>query len=319
MPRNGSGTYTLPEAAFVPGTVISSTEVNSDFSDIADALTNSLARDGQGGMLDVLPMDPLGFSYTNDPNTGMYRTAADEQAIKCGGTAIVTIGTTGVVVTGTLTPSDRFLAPAGTVLLPGYSFASDPNTGIYSIGADNIGIAANGSKVLDIGTAGLAVTGTLSSTGALTVTAGGLTITAGGATVTAGGLTVTAGTVSFPSDYYATQTQQEAASSTSAPTTPGTQKYHPGHPKGWVDFDSAGNIISSYNVTSVVMSPAGVYTITWTVPFSSSSYTGIANAGVISRIAAVTSKTANTMVVTVADLGGGIATGEASVVAFGDQ
>lgn len=50
----------------------------------------------------------------------------------------------------------------GTVSLPGLSFISDPNTGMYRIGADNIGVAANGAKVLDIATTGLAVTGTAS-------------------------------------------------------------------------------------------------------------------------------------------------------------
>jgi microcystin-dependent protein len=51
MPRNGSGTYTLPQAPFTPLTVISSSAVNSNFSDIATALTGSLPRDGQAGML----------------------------------------------------------------------------------------------------------------------------------------------------------------------------------------------------------------------------------------------------------------------------
>lgn len=47
MPRNGSGTYSLPQSPFVPGTQISSAAVNSDFSDIANALTASIAADGQ--------------------------------------------------------------------------------------------------------------------------------------------------------------------------------------------------------------------------------------------------------------------------------
>ena len=47
MGRDGSGTYTLPEAAFVFDTVISETAVNSNNSDIAAALTASIAKDGQ--------------------------------------------------------------------------------------------------------------------------------------------------------------------------------------------------------------------------------------------------------------------------------
>ncbi len=100
MPRNGSGSYSLPEAAFIPNTAISSSAVNSDFSDIATALTGSLARDGQGGMTAVLPLANLGFTYLNDPNTGMRRTAADTQAIFAGAVDTITVTSTGVSVAG---------------------------------------------------------------------------------------------------------------------------------------------------------------------------------------------------------------------------
>jgi len=48
VPRNGSGTYTLPAGnPVVTGTVISSTVHNNTMSDIADELTNSVDKDGQ--------------------------------------------------------------------------------------------------------------------------------------------------------------------------------------------------------------------------------------------------------------------------------
>lgn len=50
MPRNSSGTYTLPEAAFVAGTTIQSAPVNFDLSDIATALTQSVATTGVSSM-----------------------------------------------------------------------------------------------------------------------------------------------------------------------------------------------------------------------------------------------------------------------------
>lgn len=40
----------------------------------------------------------------------------------------------------------------GTVSAPGINFSSDTNTGIYRIGADNIGVSLGGAKVIDIGT-----------------------------------------------------------------------------------------------------------------------------------------------------------------------
>jgi hypothetical protein len=98
MPRNGSGSASLAEPAFIPNTAISSAAVNSDLSDIADMLTGSLARDGQGGMTAVLPLANTGFTYLTDPNTGMRRTAADTQAISAGGVDAVTITSTAVDV-----------------------------------------------------------------------------------------------------------------------------------------------------------------------------------------------------------------------------
>jgi len=54
MARNGSGTYSLPEDAFVFDTVISHTTVNSNFSDIASEITNSVDRDGQSSITGIL-------------------------------------------------------------------------------------------------------------------------------------------------------------------------------------------------------------------------------------------------------------------------
>jgi microcystin-dependent protein len=117
MPRNGSGSYSLPEAAFIPNTAISSAAVNSDFSDIATALTGSLARDGQGGMTAVLPLANTGFVYLNDPNTGIRRTASDTQVIFGGSVDTVEVTTTGASVTGTLAVSGAFTV-GGAPLLP---------------------------------------------------------------------------------------------------------------------------------------------------------------------------------------------------------
>ena len=78
--------------------------------------------------------------------------------------------------------SNQFLSISGVVSAPAYSWASDNNTGIYRIGANNIGVAADGAKVLDIATTGLTVTGALSATtvsfsNALPVASGGTGLT----------------------------------------------------------------------------------------------------------------------------------------------
>lgn len=77
MARNGSGTYTLPQPAFVPNTTISSSAVNSDLSDIASALTASVAADGQTTITGQLKF-PAGtaaapsHTFAVDLTTGMY-------------------------------------------------------------------------------------------------------------------------------------------------------------------------------------------------------------------------------------------------------
>lgn len=74
MPRNGSGTYQLPAGnPVVTGTVISSTTQNTTMSDVATALTNSLAKDGQTTPTSNLPMG--GFKHTGAGDataTGQY-------------------------------------------------------------------------------------------------------------------------------------------------------------------------------------------------------------------------------------------------------
>jgi hypothetical protein len=57
MSRNGSGTYTLPAGnPVVTGTTIASTWANTTLSDIASALTDSVAADGQTTMTGQLDM-----------------------------------------------------------------------------------------------------------------------------------------------------------------------------------------------------------------------------------------------------------------------
>jgi hypothetical protein len=57
MSRNGSGTYTLPAGnPVVTGTTITSSWANTSLSDIAAALTQSVAADGQTPMTGALNM-----------------------------------------------------------------------------------------------------------------------------------------------------------------------------------------------------------------------------------------------------------------------
>lgn len=72
----------------------------------------------------------------------------------------------------------------------------------------------------------------------------------------------------------ANQTQMEAASSTAVYSAPGNQQWHPGHPKGWVEYNQVSNtVLASYNVTSVTDTSTGDFTVNWDVDFSSANYT----------------------------------------------
>lgn len=105
IPRNGSGVYTLPQAAFVAGTVISSAAVNSDFSDIATALTGSLPRDGQAGMTGHLTLvdgaiNNPSLAFNNEDDTGFSRTGAGILSVSILGSQVGTFtsgGWTGAI------------------------------------------------------------------------------------------------------------------------------------------------------------------------------------------------------------------------------
>lgn len=72
--------------------------------------------------------------------------------------------TNSVAADGQTSMTGPLKASSGTAAAPSLTFASDPNSGIYRIGSDNVGVAVNGAKVLDVATTGLTVTGTIAAT-----------------------------------------------------------------------------------------------------------------------------------------------------------
>ena len=81
MARDTNGTYTLEFGSpsnVQPGTTIQSAWANGTLDDIAEALTNSLDRQGRGGMLapfkfaNGLQTEPS-ITWSNEPNTGFWR------------------------------------------------------------------------------------------------------------------------------------------------------------------------------------------------------------------------------------------------------
>lgn len=176
MARNGSGTMSLTQT-FTADTDATAEDVNDVLGDIADEISNSIAKDGQTTITNQLKgfagtVSAPGYAFSSDLDCGLYRIGANNIGLAVNGGLVLDIATTGASITGTITPSGQIVGSAGSVSAPSYSFTSDLNTGIYWIGADNIGVAVGGTKILDVASTGLSVTGTLTPSGQIVSAAG---------------------------------------------------------------------------------------------------------------------------------------------------
>lgn len=70
----------------------------------------------------------------------------------------------------------------------------------------------------------------------------------------------------------ASQSDLEGATSVTTVVTPGRVKFHPGVAKFWVIAGTSGNVLASYNVTSLTDTGTGVLGITIETDFSSVNY-----------------------------------------------
>lgn len=114
MARNGSGTYNRPVSDYVFNTVISETDVNTEMDQIATALSDSIAKDGQTNPTANLPM----ATYKH---TGVGNASARDQYAAAGqvqDSSFIDCGTAGGTKNAlTLTPS-----PAITAYASGQTF-----------------------------------------------------------------------------------------------------------------------------------------------------------------------------------------------------
>jgi hypothetical protein len=134
MPRNGSGTYSLPAGnPVVTGTTISSTWANDTLSDLATGLTNSLAKDGQTTPSANLPMGNFkltglgaGSAATDSANLGQIQAQAYVQLGSVSGTDTITATTNPVTAAYAAGQTFRFVA-------------ANANTGAVTININGIG------------------------------------------------------------------------------------------------------------------------------------------------------------------------------------
>lgn len=84
------------------------------------------------------------YSFSDDTNTGIYRIGADNIGFTTAGTLRVDVDSTAI------TSTVPIHAPDGSASSPSLSFSGDTNTGMYRIGADNIGVATAGTLRVDV-------------------------------------------------------------------------------------------------------------------------------------------------------------------------
>ena len=147
MPRNGSGTYTVPNT-MVSGTTATAADVNGNFSDIATAMSASLPLNGEAAMTGQLPafsgtLSLPGYTFSGDTNTGIYRPGADAFSLVCGGVSIIDLTTTAATINKNITAASATLTqdfkntglgsvPVGTVV--DYAGTSAPSGWLFCYG-----------------------------------------------------------------------------------------------------------------------------------------------------------------------------------------
>ena len=181
MPRNGSGTYTLPAGNPVePGTVIESNWANATLEDIGDEITDSLSRTGEGGMLAPFRLfngsaATPGLAFLNETSSGMYRGGAGEVWFSVLGIPVMQL-----TVNGVLVPAGKTLTAQGNATVGG-TFGVTGNTTL----SGTLGVTGATTVGGNLGVTGnTTLSGTLAVTGAITASGG----VSGNATITGGSI-----------------------------------------------------------------------------------------------------------------------------------
>mgnify|MGYP003671144781 CR=1 FL=1 len=138
MARNGSGVYSNPYPNFVAGTTISSDQVDANNTQMATALTQSIAVDGQSTVTGNIPMSSKKF-------TGLAVGSASTDSLTLGqaqAEAFIWCGTmTGSADAGALSPT-----PAITAYAAGQRFAwkasTSANTGAMTVAISGLSTIA---------------------------------------------------------------------------------------------------------------------------------------------------------------------------------
>lgn len=110
------------------------------------------------------------YTFAGDTNTGLYWVAADQVGLTTGGTQRLLVNSSGLRVVGYVSTTGVIDAGAAiygfagdSVTAPGYTWSGDTNTGMYWVGADQIGFTAGGTQRFRVHTTGATATGALTA------------------------------------------------------------------------------------------------------------------------------------------------------------
>jgi hypothetical protein len=266
MSRNGSGTYTLPAGnPVVTGTTIASTWANNTLSDIASALTDSVAADGQTPMTGNLNLSSNKIVNLATPTLSTDAvTKAYADALVGGAGSFTTLTSSGATTFTANTASTS--TTTGTAVITG---------GLGVSGRIN---AANFDGIVGANTAAAGSFTTLSATGVTTVQAGTAALPA----ITTTGDTNTgiffsaADTIDFT----------EGGTAVGQFDSSANFKFNSGYGsvataygcRAWVNFDGTGTpaIRASGNVSSITDNGTGDYTVNFTTAMPDVNYCPVA-------------------------------------------
>lgn len=144
---------TNTELGYVSGvTSAIQTQLNAKATDsLAAHLAGSETFSGQKTFsLAILGADGTaslpGHSFSADPDTGLFRSTTNTLDLATGGTSRFTLSTTELTLT---LPTYH---PSGSAASPSITFTSDPDSGLYRVGANDIALSVNGAIAFEVTT-----------------------------------------------------------------------------------------------------------------------------------------------------------------------
>lgn len=254
MSRNGAGTYSLVAGnPVITGTTISSTWANNSLTDIATALTASIANDGQTPILANLPMS--GFKHTGAASASALTDYARADQTQNSAFQVLSSVSGADTITANATPT-----PAAYAAGQAFRFVSaGANTGAATLNVSSLGakaITKNGTTAL--------VAGDIPSGAAVEVVYDGTRFQLGLVGLKAGDIGVTVQAYDAQLSSLIRQNSQSAAYTTVL-TDGGKQIFHPSADTTARTFTIDSNANVAYPIgtaiTFINQNGAGVVTI----------------------------------------------------------